>query len=680
MKLDRRSFLQGLGLALFSFGVLDQGLRGQIDRYAQALEKFSGRKFALLIGIDRYPEVDDLNGCGVDIEIQKQLLMHRFGFDPAQIIVLKNEAANRDNIFTTFQKQLKDILTPEDFLFVHFSGYGTSINTAQGDSINALMPVDGVIGKTNKVVVNNAIAVSTIEGFIQSLNVAQSALILDTSFSPLPEGEYQYLRGRAYPKSISSIANPSETAIEEQLQRNIIQRNLGGKSIIKLSAAELNGGKEFAINGAHVGLFTATLAQNLFAVNPKATISEANSFLNFRYQQLQLLPEGQPAPQFVKKSIPLYGLLPTSITLPSVGHVVAVDGSSVELNLIGYAPEVLQAIASESEVKTIETTPKILSITSKNGLSAQAKTSAKDLVPNTPLQEYLRVLPRNLTLRVALGDELSRIERVDATSAFAGIVGIANISNPAEWADYIFDEGYRLFSLSGEPLPELLPQDSNQAIKSSVEELEPTLERLLALKWLRLLVNETTTSLQTQSSLNRLEPRRSPLIQKTTPINISKAPTFQAAEVKLNETLAFQYKNLGQQALNLVGFALSPKQEMLLLTPQSPLQVEPGKTQTAEIDFAQQRPVGRWQVYWVGSIDPLTKFQEQLDRQFANVEAATVKVEEPLPFIRAILEDLSAVTDQNMSDSSKETYRLATDRWLTNCFIYDVAENLPKVN
>ena len=678
MRLDRRSFLQGLGLALFSFGVYDRGLRGAVDRYAQALDKFSGRKFALLIGIDRYPDADDLGGCAVDISIQKRLLIHRFGFDPADIITLKNETASRENIFTTFQKQLKDLLTPEDFLLVHFSGYGTSIKTPKGESINALMPVDGVLGKS-KAVINNAIAVSTIEGFMRSLNVAQSVLVLDTSFVPLPAGEYQYLRGRAYPKPLSGGANPSETAIEEQLQRNLLQRNLSSKSLLKLSAAQLTGGKEFAINGTNVGLFTVTLAQYLAAVHPKATVAEANTFLNFRYQQLQILPKERPEPSFADKTLPLYGLLPTRVTLPSAGHVVATEGSLTEVSLLGYAPEVLQAIAPESEVKTIEAEPKILAITTKNGLSAQAKTDDSIPAPDTPVQEQLRVFPRNLTLRISLSDNLSRIERVDATSAFAGIVTVANVGNPSEWADFIFDAGYNLFSLSGQPLPVLFPMESNQAIKSSVENLQPTLQQLLALKWLRLLINETSSSVKAEVSLNRLQPRRSPLIQKTSPISMAQAPKFQAVDVKPSETLTVQYKNRGDKTVNFVGLAVSPKQEITLLTTENPLQIEANSNESPELTFIPQRPAGRWQVYWIGSVDPFTKFQAQLDKQFSNLEASTVKVEQPLPLIRAILEDLSAA-NSNGSENGKETYRLATNRWFTSCFIYDVTENLPKVN
>ncbi|OKH17593.1 caspase family protein [[Limnothrix rosea] IAM M-220] len=678
MRLDRRSFLQGLGLTLLSLGLFDRGFRGEVGRYAQALDKFSGRKFALLIGIDRYPDADDLAGCAVDINIQKRLLIHRFGLDPADIFVLKNETANRENIFTAFQKQLKDLLTPEDFLLVHFSGYGTTITTTQGKAINALMPVDGVLGKS-KAVINNAIAVSTIEGFMRSLNVAQSVLVLDTSFEPLPRGEYQYLRGRAYPKPLSGSANPSEIAIAEQLQRNLLQRNLKGKSLLKLSAAQLTGGKEFAINGTNVGLFTVTLAQYLAAVNPKATVAEANTFLNFRYQQLQILPEERPVPNFAENNLPLYGLIPTRVMLPSAGHVVNTEGSLTEVSLLGYSPEVLQAIAPESEVKTIEAEPKILVITTKNGLSAQAKTNDTAPTPDTPLQENLRVLPRNLTLRISLSDHLSRIERVDATSAFAGIATVANVGNPSEWADYIFDAGYNLFSLSGQPLPALFPMESNQAIKSSVENLQPTLEQLLALKWLRLLVNETSSTLQTQVSFNRLQPKRSPLIQKVSPVSIAQAPKFQAVKVKPSETLTFQYKNLGNATINFIGLAVSPKQEIILLTTQNPLQVEVNAGKSPELTFIPQRPAGRWQVYWIGSIDPFTKFQAQLDRQFSNLETNTVKVEQPLPLIRSILEDLSAVTSGG-SESSKETYRLATSRWFSGCFIYDVTENVPKVN
>lgn len=683
MRLDRRNFLKGLGLTLFSLGVVDRQFRQDIHRYAYGLEKFSGRKFACLIGVNSYPDVEDLAGCTTDLSIQKQLLIHRFGFSPDQILVLENEAATRDNIFTAFQKKLRDFVTPEDFLLVHFSGYGTRIKNAQAESVPAIMPVDGVVGQA-KAVVNNAIAVSTLQGLIRSLNVAQSVLVLDTDFQTSQTQQNQYLRRRVYPRtSMADLgANPSETAIADQLELNARQRQLIDKEILTLSASRLGGGREFTVNGLYAGLFTVTLAQYLAGVNPRSTVADAEKFAEFRYRQLRLLPDQSSASTAATLPLPLYGILPTQLSLPNAGHVVSKSGAGVELSLLGYSPEILQAIAPDSAVVTVEAVPKTLTITTKKGFAAQAKTTDVEPQPDTPLQEKLRIYPRNLTLHIALSSNLSRIERVDATSAFAGLPGVTAVSNPMEWADYIFDTGYNLYSLGGQPLPARVPIESKQAIKSSVEDLQPALGQLLALKWLRLLLNETSSKLATEMCLVPPTTLRSPLLQKITPADNTQSPPFQTVTLSTNQALQFQLKNLGDRPLNFVGLAVDAKQEIILLTPQGPLQVLPNDTVLSEVKYHAQRPPGQWQVYWIGSSKPLTEVQTLCARQFINLETATVKLTQSLLLMQALLNDLNMAppTSISIGENPKETYQLDVENWLGACFTYEVTENSPKVN
>lgn len=54
------------------------------------------------------------------------------------------------------------------------------------------------------------------------------------------------------------------------------------------------------------------------------------------------------------------------------------------------------------------------------------------------LQEAVRVLPRNISLSIALGAGLERIERVDATSAFATIPHVSLVIAGEQPADYLF--------------------------------------------------------------------------------------------------------------------------------------------------------------------------------------------------------------------------------------------------
>ena len=77
---NRRHFLQGITGALGAIGLSQLELIRSATRYGQALAQDTGRKVALLVGINEYPNNLSLLGPLTDVELQRQLLIHRFGF------------------------------------------------------------------------------------------------------------------------------------------------------------------------------------------------------------------------------------------------------------------------------------------------------------------------------------------------------------------------------------------------------------------------------------------------------------------------------------------------------------------------------------------------------------------------------------------------------------------------
>jgi hypothetical protein len=374
-----------------------------------------------------------------------------------------------------------------------------------------------------------------------------------------------------------------------------------------------------------------------------------------------------------------------NVAVPVAGFVVGSDNGSpsntlsnnsnnnLEVCLAGLEAGVLQAIAPESEFQTLQQPSQTFRLTAKTGIFGQGKGTEGFPTVGSFFQEAVRVLPRNLTLKIALGNNLSRIERVDATSAFAGIVGVANVSNAPEWADCVFDAGYQLLSVGGQPLAGLMAGAGNEAIKSTVDRLQPAFEQLLAQKWLRLLVNETSAQLPVKIALNRVKPKGTVLMEKSVPATLGRSPNFRFVPVDLGEALIFSYENLGDRPLHLVGFAQSPKNELILLTPQTVVQIAPQQTQNVEIKFVPQRPLGRWQIYWIGGDRPLVEFQTQLDQLFAGLEISSVRLEKPLPLVRSLLNDLHQ-SEAIGGEGNKETYRLSTQHWFALNFTYEVQE------
>jgi uncharacterized caspase-like protein len=123
----------------------------------------AGRKWALLVGVNRYDEFRDLRYCVNDTQKLKQALMES-GFPEEHIIVLNDEATDpafkptKANIERAWIRLLEDDVREGDTVFLSFSGHGVNIQgqsemtvrTESGrklDSRSYLCPSDAVLDR-----------------------------------------------------------------------------------------------------------------------------------------------------------------------------------------------------------------------------------------------------------------------------------------------------------------------------------------------------------------------------------------------------------------------------------------------------------------------------------------------------------------------------------------------------
>jgi len=122
----------------------------------------SGARRALLIGIDRYVvEAErtaelrvapsrrhwkDLKGAVNDVRALRELLIHRQGFRPQDILVLENEAATRDAILGAFHRHLIDPASVGDHSVFYFAGHGSRIRNSRSRELDGkdetIVPAD----------------------------------------------------------------------------------------------------------------------------------------------------------------------------------------------------------------------------------------------------------------------------------------------------------------------------------------------------------------------------------------------------------------------------------------------------------------------------------------------------------------------------------------------------------
>ena len=146
MGLKRREFLQQAGRVLGAIGISETLWLRLGSRYLQALAQPTARKLALLVGVDKYPD-SPLHGCVTDVDLQRELLIYRFGFVPSDILTLTDAQATRDNIETAFVTHLSEQAKPGDVVVFHFSGCGSRVSLGESPGImqNSLVPADDVL-------------------------------------------------------------------------------------------------------------------------------------------------------------------------------------------------------------------------------------------------------------------------------------------------------------------------------------------------------------------------------------------------------------------------------------------------------------------------------------------------------------------------------------------------------
>ena len=99
-------------------------------------EDIYDNSWALIIGIDKYQNVQKLNYAVDDAESIKEILNNSFHFPSDNISILINEEATKQNILRSFSEITKNAKS-NDRVLVFFAGHGETMDLpGSGDKIN----------------------------------------------------------------------------------------------------------------------------------------------------------------------------------------------------------------------------------------------------------------------------------------------------------------------------------------------------------------------------------------------------------------------------------------------------------------------------------------------------------------------------------------------------------------
>lgn len=710
MKFSRRNFLQTIGISLTSWGVLGNNIFFNGNAYGANLS--NSRKLALLVGINRYAEGKDLKGCVTDTELQKQLLIHRFGFLPSDIVTLLDRNATRENILTTFQEHLISQAQNNDVVIFHFSGYGRRVKLNQDESSwqNSLITYDSIKAKDNFV---DDILLDTIIKLSQSLKTNKYTFILDTSFVSSPEFLTNEFSLRCYPSSHDFVISPQELDLNQQLQKNNSQitllKNNNPSSGFILSPALDSIAIEINSLNFHVGLFTYALTQSLWQNNHQTDNLTLMKKVAFEVALASGNGEKVFFPSNNQNEKYIYNL---SLENTSKGDAIITNFSEpnlVEFDLVGLPLLVLYNYGLNSYFTGIVNDEKVIVIQ----LNYLQGNKAKGIVINSPknlitkgliLQESVRIIDRNTGLNVGLNNSLEKIERVDATSALSAVNNIESVINLGDnFADCIFGkfinnnnsiEGYGLFSSAGILFPNTAPKVANEAVSSAVKRLNPAFKIALAEKLLNLTLNQFSSSLSLNINL-KINHNNQTYIhsQQTTQSQIQKslnpAPQSPKNEDNLLVSIPFgsqftiTINNENEHNLYYVLFGINSSRQAIIYFP-SNIQMIKGKS---TISFPDNAGIFKWlfngekalgELILVCSKSPFNETLNQLNKisEITPDNEQIILLENPVIIAKAILEDLhlgSNITS-NLVNNLSDVYALDLNHWATFNFVYEIID------
>ena len=278
--LSRRHFLQFALTTLISAGIHSRNFQQQAQRYGQALAQSKPRKLALLVGINDYA-YQPLEGCLNDVELQRKLLIHRFGFNPKNIYTVLDKEATREGILTAFEEYLIKQAKPGDIVVYHYSGHGSRIfdpkpiirgiwDTPQLNG--TFVPVDGTLpagypqtGGTVKDIMGHTLFL-----LMSALKTENVTVILDSCFSG---GATREVRVRSRDGGQNILVSEAEKAYQQQWLSRLEMspeaflqgyRTGVAKGIVLAASAPDEFARELNINGFKAGIFSYLLTHYLW--------------------------------------------------------------------------------------------------------------------------------------------------------------------------------------------------------------------------------------------------------------------------------------------------------------------------------------------------------------------------------------------------------------------------------
>ena len=724
-RIKRRQLLSLTGSLLATLGLSQLELKQRAILYRSVLAENTPRKRALLVGVNNYPDTRwiALEGAVNDVKLQQELLIHRFGFQSDQILLLTDHEATRENILQAFEEHLIQWAQPGDVVVFHFSGHGSQVfdpdQIFQDGQVSTIVPVDSILppGYPNKGGKVNDITGHTLWLLMQAINTENVTFILDSCHSggarkgiltvrSRPGNRELKELNRTENSNIQLLASPQEQEYQKQLMSRLnltasdlaTERKKGVPKGIMLAAARNDQAAiDASFGDTAAGIFTYTLTRYLWQQTGGDSVSQVmisatattDRILREYFPTAGLLqqPEFNTREGSNNSQQAVYFLKPDQ-KIPAEAVVTQVQGNRVDLFLGGIDPRTLAAFGRGAILTLVDGEGKErgqVQIESRQELTAKGKLmqTRDNIASGTLLQERLRAIPSNLTLRIALDASLGQ-EQAAAKQALQGIKSIEAVSSDETDIHYILGRvtpAYyqQLQKLKVTPLPEigslalfslaadLIPGSagiSGESVTDGVKRLQAKLKSLLAARLVKLTLNATSSRLSVAAAMEAVDGGQ--LVAESFTVRGAKSGSFSqnrgvrgltsnAQKIKQGTQVQFLVQNNELVPLYITVLLISVDGTLTVLsplpgtgdnspvTPGEKIQI-PDRNRGERYKFKVAGETGIAEVLVIATTTPLTKAVELLQvlatERGDNLRGTPIDLTQPDEAISSLLDDL----------------------------------------
>ncbi|MGA7932225.1 MAG: caspase family protein, partial [Kovacikia sp.] len=466
--IKRRHFLQSAGATLAAIGLSQVDFLQQASQFDRVNAQSAPRKFALLVGINAYPNGNSLSGCLTDVRSMQILLEHRYGFDPSNIKVLTDAQATRQGILSAFETHLIAQANPGDVVVFHFSGHGHMVLdpdpnpgfTYNNKGVNGtLIPYDVDKGEPNNI---RSIMGHTLFLLMSALKTENVTVILDSCHSGgglrgntkirafnlrdsqnnqiyIPDAPQEEL---AYQKTLLNTIGMSEPEFKQK-------RKLGIAKGIGIGAAKLDQeAQDTAFNGFNAGAFTYLLTRYLWQLPIAQPLDSMFTNLELSTQMLvdktgTQVPNYEAKPKSGNQQQPIFFATAPRPAAEAVIYESPQPGQPIAFWLAGVSPSALESYETGAVFNLIDaqgqTIGEVEQTVPRKGLEAAGKLRSGSIQPTKGmlLREQIRSVPTNIKLKVgldpSLGETLPTIQSSLSTMSWLAVMP----TNQQPSVDYI---------------------------------------------------------------------------------------------------------------------------------------------------------------------------------------------------------------------------------------------------